>query len=106
MRIDLLHVAHCPNLAVAREHIRLALERAGAVASLRETEVATIDDAVAVGMHGSPTILIDGTDPFAAAGGEATISCRLFRTTHGIEGAPSVEQLVAVLEGRVGAGHG
>jgi hypothetical protein len=106
MRIELLHVADCPNLAVARERVRLALDRAGVAASVTETEATTIDDAAAAGMHGSPTILIDGTDPFAAPGDDATISCRLYRTTDGIDGAPSVEELVAVLEGRVRAGHG
>ena len=43
---------------------------------------------------GSPTILFDGADPFA--GERATdvgLSCRLYRTPTGIDGAPSVEQL-------------
>ena len=40
-----------------------------------------IDDpllAAAAGSHGSPTVLIDGHDPFTAAGIAASVSCRLF----------------------------
>jgi hypothetical protein len=48
-------------------------------------------------MHGSPTVLIDGHDPFTAAGVEASVSCRLFPTVSGFDGAPTVEDLVAAL---------
>jgi hypothetical protein len=45
-------------------------------------------------MHGSPTILVDGTDPFAGPGEAASVSCRLYRGSDWRpEGAPSVSQL-------------
>ena len=45
-------------------------------------------------MHGSPTILVDGTDPFAAPGEPASVSCRLYRDDNGqVESAPSASQL-------------
>jgi hypothetical protein len=100
VRIELLHVPDCPNLAIAREHIRAALASAHVAASLPEIEVGSLDAAVAAGMHGSPTILVDGVDPFAAIGTEPTISCRLYRTDDGIQGAPSVEQLVDAISVR------
>ena len=34
------------------------------------------DQAARRGMHGSPTILIDGIDPFAVPGQPASVSCR------------------------------
>jgi hypothetical protein len=41
------------------------------------------------GMHGSPTILVDGTDPFAGPGQAASVSCRLYRGSDWRpEGAP------------------
>ena len=50
-------------------------------------------------MHGSPTLLIDGTDPFAAPGQPPSLSCRFYRDTTGLtEGAPSVETLRQVLQ--------
>jgi hypothetical protein len=45
-------------------------------------------------MTGSPTLLIDGHDPFAEPGSAASLSCRLYRDESGrIVGAPSVAQL-------------
>ena len=45
-------------------------------------------------MHGSPTILVDGIDPFAEPGQPASVSCRLYRHGNGqVDGAPSVSQL-------------
>jgi hypothetical protein len=52
-------------------------------------------------MTGSPTLLLDGRDPFARAGQEPAISCRLYRDADGRSGpAPSVAQLRAVLDVR------
>ncbi|MEY9936759.1 organomercurial lyase [Streptacidiphilus sp. MAP5-3] len=49
-------------------------------------------------MHGSPTLLVDGRDPFAAPGTAATVSCRLYRSADGrVDGAPSVEALRQIL---------
>ncbi len=59
-----------------------------------------IDDpllAAAAGSHGSPTVLIDGHDPFTAAGIAASVSCRLFPTVSGLDAAPTVEDLVLAL---------
>ena len=43
------------------------------VAVTGETEAARL------GMTGSPTILLDGADPFAAAGAVPGLSCRIHR---------------------------
>jgi hypothetical protein len=46
---------------------------------------------------GSPTILVDGADPCAGPGEAPSWSCRVFATDHGIDGAPTVDQLIEVL---------
>lgn len=93
VQIDILHVPDCPNLEVARSRVHTALARARIEAAIRAVEVGSIDAAVGAGMTGSPTILIDGTDPFAQAHADPSVSCRLYRTEQGLDGAPSVEQL-------------
>ena len=56
------------------------------------------------GMHGSPTVLVNGSDPFAAPGTPASLSCRLYRDQGGpAGGAPSVAALREAL--RHAAGH-
>jgi hypothetical protein len=64
-------------------------------------EVTTDADAAALGMNGSPTLLIDGMDPFGAADrGTTGVACRLYRDEEGrIVPAPSVEQLRGALLG-------
>ncbi|MER7174790.1 alkylmercury lyase family protein [Streptomyces mesophilus] len=63
-------------------------------------EVRDEEQARALGMTGSPTILVDGVDPFAVAGAEPSLSCRLYRGADGTaEWAPTVEDLRAVLTG-------
>ena len=96
MQIQILYVPDCPNLAAARSCVQEALRDAGLDAIVEEIEVASLEDANRFGMHGSPTILVDGHDPFAAADG-ASLSCRLYRSEAGTGGAPTVAQLTAVL---------
>jgi hypothetical protein len=59
--------------------------------------VETPEDAERLGFVGSPTILIDGHDPFARRDELPRMACRVFSTPNGLEGSPSVEQLVDAL---------
>ncbi len=97
VEIELLHVPGCPNLDLARTRLDQAMAQAAVAAFIRETEVSSAEEAARAGMHGSPTILIDGTDPFGADDSPASMSCRLYRSDEGIGGAPTVAQLVDVL---------
>lgn len=99
MEIDLLYLRGCPNRSLARDHVDLALARTGLAAVVREREVHTSEEATRLGMRGSPTILIDGQDPFADAADPVALSCRLYRSEVGLIGAPTVEQLVEALAG-------
>ena len=80
-----------------------AIERSGVDAIVAERIIDDSTEAAAVGMAGSPTILVDGRDPFGAAGLEPSISCRLYRAGAGVEGAPSVSALIDALTSRATA---
>ena len=73
MTFTVLHVADCPHVPtlVARIH-----QAAGPDAAITMTVVNTEDEAIAAGMHGSPTLFIDGRDPFPADA-SPSISCAL-----------------------------
>ena len=76
MVLTLLTVPGCPHAAAFEERLAAALAgHPGAV--LRRRVIATEREAAAAGMHGSPTLLIDGGDPFARPGEAASLSCRL-----------------------------
>lgn len=99
MEIDLLYVPDCPNRTAARELVEVALARTQLTAAVREREIHSSEEAERVGMRGSPTVLIDGRDPFAGGAGPAAMSCRLYRSDTGFSGVPTVSQLVEALGG-------
>jgi|SRR5580698_7115965 hypothetical protein len=93
MQVTVLAVPGCPHLPVLKERLAEAFDGLPGV-SVSCQVIATEEEAARCGMHGSPTILIDGIDPFAVPGQPASVSCRLYRDSDGrIGGAPSVSQL-------------
>lgn len=70
---------------------------AGQAAPMSPALVATEEEAERVSFRGSPTILIDGVDPFAAGDEPIGLSCRIYRTPDGYAGSPTLEQIAAVL---------
>lgn len=98
MRLKILQVPGCPGAALLEK--RLAEVLAGCPeAEVTRQVIATQEEAERAGMTGSPTLLVDGTDPFTGPGQEPAISCRLYRDADGRLGpAPSVAQLHSVLD--------
>lgn len=98
MKIEVLSVPDCPNQAIALVRISEALHLADVTGAEISERVITNDaDAHALGMHGSPTILIDGRNPFVEAGTPTSMSCRLYHTAEGFKGASSVAELIAAV---------
>jgi hypothetical protein len=96
MRITVLSVPDCPNASVAAERITAAL--AGRPAAVELVEVTGEAQAARLGMTGSPTILLDGVDPFATAGAVPSLSCRIYAGPGGTAGgAPSLPDLRAAI---------
>jgi len=90
MELQLLAVEACPHVSEFEE--RLAVALAGLEgAAIRRRVIADDAEAAAAGMHGSPTLLVNGVDPFAAPGQPTSLSCRLAGTM------PSAEDLRRVL---------
>src|SRR5215472_3957539 len=93
MELILLTVQDCPNAATFGERLAAALVGRPGVTVIRR-EIADEAAAAQSGMHGSPTLLIDGNDPFATPAQVASLSCRLYTDETGRAGpAPSVESL-------------
>lgn len=105
MRLRILSVPDCPNVAPLQQ--RLAEVLAGREDVTVTSEVIdTPDQAARVGMTGSPTLLVDGIDPFAQPEHVPSVSCRIYRDETGASaGMPSVTQLRAAL-GLLGTAEG
>jgi hypothetical protein len=98
MDVTLLYFDGCPNWTLARDRLREVLPRAGLDERfLTYRMVETPEDADAIGFRASPTILIDGRDPFVGESAPVGFACRFYETPAGPAGAPSIDQLLAVL---------
>lgn len=97
MDVRLLYFDGCPNWRETDIRLQEALRQAGLTDAPTYVEVTTPEDAERLSFRGSPTVLVDGVDPFADATAPVGLSCRVFRTAEGLRGAPTVEQLLAVL---------
>lgn len=97
MRVQLLYFDECPNWQLADTRLREALEALGRPIEVEKVLVSTPEQAEYWSFHGSPSVHIDGEDPFAQPGTPVGLSCRLYRTPQGVGGSPTVDQLVEVL---------
>lgn len=98
--ITILYTPDCPNVGLLRDRLAEALTTTGEPApSVVEEQVAD-PGTERRGFHGSPALLIDGVDAFAPPAAPTGLACRLYATQAGIEGAPSVDQIVAALTSR------
>ena len=96
MDVCLLYFEDCPNWKVTgRRLVAIAAEHPEV--TVRRQRVETLEQAERVGFRGSPTVLVDGADVFAAPDSAAGLSCRVYRTPDGLAGAPTLEQLRAAL---------
>jgi len=98
VKVELLYFDGCPNWRLAEERLTSALRLANRPdVTVVQRRVARNGQAAALGFVGSPTVLVDGRDPLATGGESVGLSCRVFRTAAGLEGAPTIEQLVEAL---------
>jgi hypothetical protein len=102
MKLEILQIPDCPGVALLEQRI------AAALAGDQRIDVAitrrVLDNQAAAseaGMTGSPTLLVDGDDPFAEPGLVPSVSCRLYPADGGgVDRAPSVDAIRAALRRR------
>ena len=100
MKLKVLHVRDCPNVGVLTDRLKtLIIGRDDVVVEHRV--IGDQAEAAARGMTDSPTLLIDGVDPFPVAGQPPSLSCRLSLDEIGsVSRAPSLAQLRTALANR------
>jgi len=105
--IDLLVVPHCPNEAPAAALLRSALNQSGLLTQgFQITVVGDEHEAAARGFTGSPTFLINGTDPFGDSTQATGLTCRLYRQPNGPpSGLPGLNDLRDALVTAVRENH-
>lgn len=92
MDITLLYFDGCPNWGQAAKHLDvLAAEFPDLNVTRRLVDTDT--EAQRVGFHGSPSILFEGVDVFAPKDAPVGFSCRMYQTSDGPAGSPTIQQL-------------
>ena len=98
MRVELLYFTGCPSWQVAADRLAEALSAEGRTEVLVERRVIdTPEQAEELRFPGSPTIRVDGVDPFATGEVEVGLTCRVYATPAGLRGCPEVAQLREVV---------
>ncbi len=98
MKVELLWFDGCPSYQTARELLEQVLREEKINAAIEMVQVHDNADAAAKRFLGSPTIRLNGTDPFAEAGqDDFAMQCRVYRTPQGLKGSPTKEMLRAAV---------
>ena len=92
MDITLQYFDGCPNWKEVDAHLQ-TLKSEGLELSVTLQLIDTPEAAEAEGFRGSPTVVINGTDPFADPDAPIGLACRVYRTDEGYAGSPSLRQL-------------
>lgn len=111
MQVKILYFTGCPNWQTTADRVLTVLAELGRADVAVQAEDVQRASPLSSAWAGSPTLLLDGRDPFAAADGPraaidsglnlvpsaARDACRMYVTPNGLEGAPSVDQLRTAL---------
>jgi hypothetical protein len=103
-RVAIRYFDGCPHWRSSYERLNEVLAETGYDHITVWLElVETPEEAERLRFAGSPTILLDGEDPFAAdATGGFGLSCRVYRTSEGPGGSPTKAQLGKVVAAHLG----
>lgn len=92
IRITLQYFDGCPNWQNT-DAILAALIAEGWDATVEHELIDSYDKAVERRFPGSPTVLVDGADPFTEGDPAPALACRVYATETGPAGSPSIDQL-------------
>jgi uncharacterized protein YlaN (UPF0358 family) len=96
VNVDLLVIPDCPNADRAEALLRTALDDVGlGRIPIRVAVIETQEQAVSRDFLGSPTIRIDGRDPFAQPELPSALACRVYP---GASGLPDLRDLRQALK--------
>jgi hypothetical protein len=98
VEVELLLVPDCPSGQAAQELLRSTLRAAGLAGTpIRVSVIESQPGAEQRGFVGSPTILINGVDPFARPERPSALACRVYPGPAGPLGLPPAQQLRAAI---------
>jgi len=98
MDVTLLYFEDCPNWLDTDRHLTALAQEIPDLVISRQL-VDTPEEAERTGFRGSPSVLINGVDPFGDPDAPTGMSCRVYQTPAGPAGTPTIEQLRQAIVG-------
>ncbi len=102
LKVELLYFDGCPSYRMAERLLREALADEGLAEPIEMIRVAGDADAERLKFAGSPTIRLDGVDPFAPGTADYGMQCRVYLTPEGLTGWPTKAMLRQALKETIG----
>jgi hypothetical protein len=97
LELTILAVPGCPGAVLLEQRLAEVLSDRRGV-RLRRRIITSTAQVERWRMYGSPTLLVNGADPFAAPGAAPALACRLYQADGGrLDTSPSVPALRLVL---------
>ncbi len=93
MEIDLLYFDGCPSWQSGLEYLKAALKQEEVAAEIRLVRIDDDAQAAAFKFLGSPSFQVNGKDWWPEERTTYALSCRVYSTPQGMQGAPTVEML-------------
>ena len=91
VRVVLQYFAGCPNWKdTDRQLVQLGV-------AVEYQRIETPEEATEYGFRGSPTVLVNGVDPFFDPDADVGLACRVYRSPDGISGTPPAQRLTKVI---------
>ena len=97
MIVSLLYFDGCPNHHATQALLDRLLDEAGWDGTIQLVNVESPERAEELEFRGSPTVLIDGDDPFLDSDAPIGLSCRIYPTDDGYRGTPPEQALRAAI---------
>lgn len=102
MKIQVLYFDDCPSYQTALTLLQAALGDVGRSDVIQTIEIKDEADVQRWQFIGSPSIRLDGIDPFDQGTSNYGLECRVFKTPEGLLGWPTREMLVEALKRMTG----
>jgi hypothetical protein len=98
MKIEMLYFDGCPSWKNGLKNLQSALEEEGLTVPIDVIQVKDNEQANQLKFLGSPSFRFDGQDLWSEKRETYALSCRVFPSSEGIKGFPSVAMMRAQLK--------
>lgn len=93
MKIELLYFDGCPSWQAGLQNLKSALQLEGIEAEVKLVNVQDDADAIRLEFLGSPSFRVNNVELWTEMRETFALSCRVYPTSEGMKGWPTVEML-------------